>query len=163
MRIFRKILAVMLVAGVMVCSNGIVNAKAEENLYKDDEISRVLSPFYDIRKDKAFFVGNTRIDMCIYIRDNKGGVEYSASDYCDFYIEDGYVENSWSEHYYFSGSRNETMSTEFSAFDYVAGQPIHTVYVNHASICADGDSFNERIYSAELDYVMGLKFNWENY
>lgn len=94
MKFFKKLMAIMLVAGVMVCGNGMVSAKAEENMRESDIESRMVDPYYDVSESKAFFVGNTRVDSFFYIRDNKGGVEYAAADYCDFYME-GYVQTVW--------------------------------------------------------------------
>lgn len=160
MRILRKILAVMLVAGVMVCNNGIVNAKAEENTREGDIESRMVDPYYDVSESKAFFVGNTRVDTFFYIRDNKGGVEYVAADYCDFYME-GYVQTVWGDKFSFPKTRNETRSTEFSAYDYVVSQPVYYLVVEDATICALGDTDYEKSYAAELQYIGDFYFTWK--
>ncbi len=161
MKFFKKLMAIMLVAGVMVCGNGMVSAKAEENMRESDIESRMVDPYYDVSESKAFFVGNTRVDTFFYIRDNKGGVEYAAADYCDFYIKKGYITTCWNEDFSFAGTRSETRSTEFSAYDYVSCQPVYYLKVEDATICALGDTDYEKSYAAELQYIGDFYFNWK--
>ena len=160
MKFFKKLMAIMLVAGVMVCGNGMVSAKAEENMRESDIESRMVDPYYDVSESKAFFVGNTRVDSFFYISDNKGGVEYAAADYCDFYME-GYVQTVWGDKFDLPHTRSEIRSTEFSAYDYVVCQPVYYLIVEDATICALGDTDYEKSYSAELQYIGDFYFNWK--
>lgn len=137
MRILRKILAVMLVAGVMVCSNGIVNAKAEENYGIDLAVEFYFDDVIYVNYD----VGGTSVDVIYYIHNNIGGIRFYATDYCDYYVDSGYSTDTWGFNYDFSGAAYETIDAEFENGDKKTSQPIVKVTVDSATICSPNDEF----------------------
>lgn len=99
---------------------------------------------YGTEVSDYFTVGSTSITAKFWINDHLGGVTFTSSDYCDYYVVDGYILNAWGDRHNFTGTRYETTTCEFYTGCYDSHQPIRTVHVT-ARICSPDaqDTYDE--------------------
>lgn len=100
-------------------------------------------------RTETFTVGSVGVSATLFINDIEGGVKFTSTDYCDYYMVTGYAYNNWQQRHDFSGSRIETTSCEFVARCWESSQPIVKVEVDANVYSSDGAYHYEQVAYAE--------------